>query len=488
MINNYKDLSIKELHSLLVKKEVTPLELTQYVIDLLKKDNNNAIEYLMEKEAIDYAKSLGEPEENNLLWGIPFAIKDNLSTKDVPTTASSNILNGYVPVYNATIVNKLLANKAIPVAKVTLDELAMGGTGTSGHLGMTYNPYDRSHTRLVGGSSCGSAAVTSSGIVPFALASDTGDSIRKPASYAGLVGFKPTWSRISRYGLFPFAPSLDTVGYFTRNVEDAALLLEVTAGRDDNDSTSSTKEVEKYSEYVSKSVKGMKVAVINQIFNAVKDEDIKKVFLKTVEDLKKDGVIVDFVDMDEELLSTLLPTYFVISCAEATSNNANLDGIKFGPYYDAKTYEGVMANARTKGFSELIKRRFVFGSFALMSENQHDLFVRAQRNRRRIVEATNEVLSKYDAIYLPAAPSVAPKANEKSDRLSNEYLIADNHLVIGNFAGLPSLTLPIGMKDGLPFGANVSANPFKEDVVFALSAAIENRSGLKGLYAKGEEK
>nr|MCR5332791.1 Asp-tRNA(Asn)/Glu-tRNA(Gln) amidotransferase subunit GatA [Bacilli bacterium] len=357
MINNYKDLSIRELHSLLVSKKISPVELTQYVIDLLKKDDNNAIEYLMEKEAIAYASSLGEPEENNLFWGIPFVIKDNLSTKDVPTTASSNILNGYVPVYNATVVQKLLDKKAIPVCKATLDELAMGGTGTSGHLGMTFNPYDKSHVRLVGGSSCGSAALTANGIVPLSLASDTGDSIRKPASYAGLVGFKPTWSRISRFGLFPFAPSLDTVGFFTRNVEDAALTLEVTAGRDDNDSTSSTKPVAKYSEALSKSIKGMKVAVIKEILDAVKDADIKTAFLKSVDSLKKEGAQVDYVSMDEKLLSTLLPTYFVLSCAEATSNNANLDGIKFGPYYHGKTYEEVMSNARTKGFSELIKRR-----------------------------------------------------------------------------------------------------------------------------------
>lgn len=486
MIANYKDLSIRELHALLVKKEISPVDLVKHVLTLLKQDDNNAVEYLMEKEALDIASSLGEPEENNLLWGIPFAIKDNLSTKDVPTCASSNILKGYVPVYNATVVEKLLASKAIPVAKVTLDELAMGGTGTSGHLGMTYNPYDKSHTRLVGGSSCGSAAVTSAGIVPFALASDTGDSIRKPASLAGLVGFKPTWSRISRFGLFPFAPSLDTVGYFTRNIDDAALLLNVLAGRDEKDSTSSTKEVKDYTAKLDESVSGLKVAVIKQIVDAVHDKDVRAAFDKTLAQLKLDGVVVDYVDMDKELLSTLLPTYFVISCAEATSNNANLDGIKFGPYYDGKTYEEVMSQARTKGFSELIKRRFVFGSFALMSENQHDLFLRAQRNRRRIVEAVNAILKDYDFIYLPAAPSVAPRCDEKSDRLSSEYLVADNHLVLGNFAGLPSLTLPIGFKEGLPFGANVMGRAFEDDRVFQLSKAIENHTGLRGVYAKGE--
>ncbi len=486
MIKNYCELSIEQLHDLLVKKEVTPLELTKQALELAKADKSNAIEYLMEKEALEVASSLGEPEVDNLLWGIPFIIKDNFSTKNVPTTGSSNILNGYVPVFNATVVEKLYEKHAIAIAKSTLDELAMGGTGTTGHLGITYNPHDKSHTRMVGGSSCGSAALTSAGIAPFALGSDTGDSIRKPASLAGLVGFKPTWSRVSRYGLFPFAPSLDTVGFFTRNVSDLPCLLEVVAGRDDKDSTSSTLPVGDYHSHIKDSVKGLKVAVINQVLKSFKDKDVLASFDKSVEDLKAKGVIVNYVDLDNDILTSLFPTYFVISCAEATSNNANLDGIKFGPYYDAKSYEEVIMNARTKGFSELIKRRFVFGSFSLMSENQNDLFIRAQRNRRRIVESINKILEDNDFIYLPAAPSIAPKFTDKSDKLSDEYLIADNHLCIGNFTGLPSLTLPIGIKDGMPFGANITGRAFEEAKVFQISYAIEESTGLKGLYAKGE--
>lgn len=486
MINNYKDLSIRELHELLVSKKVSPLELTEQAIKLAKEDKNNAFEYIMEKEAIEFASSLGEPEVDNLLWGIPFIIKDNMSTKGIPTTGSSNILNGYVPVYDATVVAKLYEKKAVAIAKATLDELAMGGTGTSGHLGMTYNPYDKTHTRLVGGSSCGSAASVASGIVTFALGSDTGDSIRKPASYAGLVGFKPTWSRISRYGLFPFAPSLDTVGFFSRNVEDSAIALAATAGRDDNDSTSSCKLVDDYLANLNKPVRGLKVAVIKQIVSAIKNKSVLDAFSKSLKALENRGVTVEYVDVDEELLTSLFPTYFVISCAEATSNNANLDGIKFGPYYDATTYEGVISNARTKGFSELIKRRFIFGSFALMRENQHDLFLRAQRNRRRIVDTINNILKDYDFIYAPAAPGVAPKLNEKSNRLSDEYLLADNHLVIGNFTGLPSLTLPIGMSEGLPFGANITGRAFEEAKVLQICSAIEKDTGLKGIYAKGE--
>ena len=484
----YEGKSILELHELLVSKKVTPLELTKDVIELAKKDNNNAFEYIMENEAIEIASNLGEPEANNPLWGIPFVIKDNMSTKDVPTTGSSNILKGYIPVFDATVVEKLKNAKAVPIGKTTLDELAMGGTGTSGHLGTTYNPYDKSHTRLVGGSSCGSAAVTAAGIVPFALGSDTGDSTRKPASYAGLVGLKPTWGRISRYGLFPFAPSLDTVGVFARNVTDCAIVTQVLAGRDEKDSTSSTKNVENYQEFLGKSSEKRRIAVVKEIRDAVKDKTILVAFNKTIEDFKKHGFVVNEVSMPNEMLTSLFPTYFVISCAEATSNNANMDGIKFGPLSNGTTWEEVMSEARTKGFGELIKRRFVIGSFALMKENQKELFARAQKNRRRVVDAINEILKDNDFIYLPAAPSIAPKIGEASDRLSDEYLIADNHMVLGNFAGLPSITLPIGFKDEMPFGANLMGRAFEEKDLFQVAYELEQITGLANIYAKGGNK
>ena len=480
--------SILELHELLVAKKVTPVDLAKDAIENAKRDSNNAFEYIMENEAIKIACELKEPDPNNLLWGIPFVIKDNFSTKDVPTTGSSNILNGYVPVFDATVVEKLLNAKAIPIGKTTLDELAMGGTGTSGHLGRTHNPYDKSHSRLIGGSSCGSAAATAAGIVPFALGSDTGDSVRKPASYAGLVGFKPTWSRISRYGLFPFAPSLDTVGVFARNVTDIAIITEVLSGRDEKDSTSSTKSVEKYREFLGKSCEKRNIAVIKEIVDSIKDKYVVDVFNNTLEGLKKKGFKVNEVSMPLEMLTSLFPTYFVISCAEATSNNANMDGIKFGPLSNGATWEEVMCDARTKGFGELIKRRFVIGSFALMKENQNDLFLRAQKNRRRIVEAINEILKENDFIYLPAAPSIAPKFGEASDRLSDEYLIADNHMVIGNFAGLPSITLPIGFEDGMPFGANLMGRAFDEVGVLQVSYELEQITGLANIYAKGGSK
>lgn len=481
---SYLDLTIKEMHQALVDKKVTPLELTLEAIKRAKEDNNNAFETILEKEAIEIASNLKEPEVDNIFWGIPVGIKDNFSTKGILTTGSSEILRDYVPVFNATVVQKLLDAHAVPIAKTTLDELAMGGTGTTGHKGITYNPYDPSHTRLVGGSSCGSAAMVSNAIVPFALGSDTGDSVRKPASYAGLVGFKPTWGRISRFGLFPFAPSLDHVAYFTRSVEDSALSLSLLAGRDNHDATSSTKPVEDYAKAINNPIKGVKIAVLREVVDSIDDKNILEAFNNTIKELEKQGAVVEYVDFSIKLLESIYPTYMVISCAEATSNNANLDGIKFGPRYEADTYTDVMIKARTKGFCELIRRRFIIGSFALMRENQNDLFLRAQKARRLIVNRTNEILSDYDFIYVPAAPSIAPKFSDSSDRLSNNYLIADNILVLGNFAGLPSLTLPIGKEDNMPFGANVMGRAFEEAKVFNVAKIIENIVGLENMSAR----
>jgi len=475
---NYIDLPLQELHEALVAKKVTPLELTEEALKRAHADQNNAFEYLDDEGAITFAKTLTEPEKDNPLWGIPYFAKDNFSTKGIPTTASSNILVGYVPVFDATVISKLKAAKAVMIGKTTLDELAMGGTGTTGHLGKTFNPYDPKHERMIGGSSCGSAAAVSASIVPFALGSDTGDSVRKPASYAGLIGMKPTWGRISRYGLFPFAPSLDHVGYFSRDVYTSAVLLDVLAGRDPHDSTSSMKEVEHYEADLKKPVKGLKIAVLKMVTDSIKDEEIKKHFYSSLEGLKKEGVEVDFVEFGKDLLESLYATYIVISCAEATSNDANLDGIKFGPYKGGKTYQEVMYNARTAGFSELIKRRFVIGSYCLMRENQEELFLRAQRNRAKIVERTNEILEDHDFILALAAPSIAPLFAQASDKLSDEYLIADNHLCLGNFAGLPSITLPLGYKSGMPYGVNFMGRAFEEKKLFQISQAFETLTGL----------
>ena len=484
-MKRYLHLSITELHKLLVAKEITPSDLVEEALLLAKNDDNNAFEYIMEKEAREFVNKLSPLEENldNPLWGIPFVIKDNFSTKDVPTCASSNILKGYVPVYSSEVYTRLINKGAIPIAKTTLDELAMGGSGTTGHLGKTFNPWDKSHTHQVGGSSCGSAAATAAGIVPFAIGSDTGDSVRKPASYDALVGMKPSWGRISRFGLFPFAPSLDHVAYFTRNVKDSALLLNALAGRDDKDSSSSYEPVEDYASSLNDR-SPRKFAVIKEIYDSISNKDIRSSFENSVNQLKNAGFTVDFVSIDESLLKAIYPAYIIISCAEATSNNANLDGIKFGPRGEGNSYQEIMINTRTKGFSELIRRRFVIGSYSLLRENQEELFLRAQKARRLIVNEINKVLETYDAIYLPASPTTAPLFEGTSDKLSNEYLVADNHLAIANFAGLPSITLPLGFSDGLPFGVNLTCRAFKEKDMFKMAQDVENITGLKDLVAK----
>ena len=477
-------LSLKDIHAALLKGEVTPLELTNEAIELAKKDDNNSFEYICEKEALEKVSKLDSSKKDNLLYGIPVVIKDNYSTKDVPTTASSNILTGYVPVFDSEVVRRLEEAGAILIGKTTMDELAMGGSGTTGHLGTTYNPWDKSKTHLIGGSSCGSAAAVAAGIVPYSIGSDTGDSVRKPASFGALVGLKPTWGRISRFGLFPFATSLDHVAYFTRNVYDSAALLNVLAGRDDKDFSSSFNPVEDYTKRIDESIKGKKIAVIKEIHDSLTNKTVIEAFSKNIEGLKAKGAIVDFVSIDPKLLKAIFPTYIIISCCESTSNNANLDGIKFGLREPGETFEEVMTNTRTKGFSKFIKRRFVIGSYSLLRENADELFIRAQKCRRLIVNAFNKVLEKYDAIYCPASPNAAPLISDSSDVLSDEYLIADNFMAFANMGGMPSITLPLGFDNGLPFGGNLTAKPFDESNLFSIAKAIEEVTGLKDLVAK----
>lgn len=477
------DLTIKEIHEALKNKETTSLELTLEAIKRAKENNDNAFEIIVEEEAIKRAKEIDALPFNDskIMWGIPYVAKDNFSTKDIETTGSSNILNGYVPLFNATVINLLNENGAILIAKATLDELAMGGTGTSGHKGITYNPYDKTHTHLIGGSSCGSAASVSSGIVPFALGSDTGDSVRKPASFSGLVGFKPTWGLVSRYGLFPFAPSMDHVAYFTRSVLDASLLMNVLSKHDEYDSTSSFKERPVTYVPENSKISGKKIGILKEVYDSIDNKTMKDSFDNLMNKLKEEGATVDFVSIDKNLLASIYPAYIVISSAEATSNNANLDGIKFGPYYDGKSYQDVMIKARTNGFSNLIKRRFVLGSYALMSENQEEVFLRAQKIRHLLVNKVNEIFKDYDSIVGLAGPTTAPLINGSSDKLSDTYLIADNYLAIGNFGGFPSITLPLGFENGLPFGINFTNKPFDEVNLFEISMKVEELTGFKNL-------
>ena len=437
-------------------------------------DKLNATITAIDPTDIDYDKLEGK------LKGIPVALKDNVSTKGIKTTAASRILDNYYPVYDATIVEKLRKEGAVFVAKASMDELAMGGSNLTSMIGPCHNPYDLN--RISGGSSGGSAVLVASGAVSVAIGSDTGDSVRKPAGYCGVVGVKPTYGRISRYGIIPYASSLDHVGYFTRNIKDASLVLEVLAGRDDHDMTSSFEKVDEYSKLLNSNVEGKKILVFDNVVENIREDIIINSFNNVIKGLEEKGAVIKHVRFDDKLMKALFPTYFIIANAEATANHSNLDGIRFGHRVDGNTIEEIMINTRTRGFSSFIKQRFVVGSYSLFEENQERLLKKAQRVRRLIVDEVMKELKDADCLIAPASGNVAPliKGN-KSDELTPEYLIAENHLVIGNFGGLPSLTQPMGFKDNLPFGVNITCNPFKEADMFNIALAIEEITGLKDL-------
>ena len=425
-------------------------------------------------------------ESNSLLNGITYALKDNFSTKGILSTSSSNILKDYVPVYDSTAYKKLKEAGAVLVGKTVLDELAMGGTGTTGHTGIVKNPWDS--TRQIGGSSAGSASSVALGIVPFSIGSDTGDSIRKPAAFGGIVGFKPTYGRISRYGLFAFASSLDHVGCFTRCVKDAAIVTDILKGKDERDMTSLPDENINYTDMLENDIKGKKLFYIKEVVdlemykNAGSETlEVLNKFKETVEKCRELGFIVEEVSIDEKLLKAIYPSYMTISCAEATSNNSNLTGIPFGPRGEGNNINDIMFDARTKGFSELIKRRFILGSYILQKENQERLFKNAQRLRRIIVDKMNELFKTYDGMILPASGGIAPKFEDSIDRMSDRYLILENHMAIANFGGFPSITIPNGFVNNMPIGLNITGPQFKDGETLNIAYKIEEKLGFKGL-------
>lgn len=422
-------------------------------------------------------------ESNSLIDGIPYSLKDNFSTKGILTTGSSNILKNYVPVYDATVYKKLTNAGGVLIGKTVLDELAMGGTGTTGHTGIVKNPWDKK--RQIGGSSAGSAASVALGIVPFSIGSDTGDSVRKPAAFGGVVGFKPTYGRISRYGLFAFASSLDHVGCLARSVRDCAIVTDILKGKDEKDMTSLPDENISYLDLLDNDIKGRKLFYIKEVVNVKAcDSETKEVldkFKKTIDELKSIGFIIDEVSIDEKLLKAIYPSYMTISCAEATSNNSNLTGIPFGPRGKGNNINDIMFDARTKGFSELIKRRFILGSYILQRENQERLFKNAQRLRHIIVDKMNELYKEYDAMILPASGGVAPKFDSEIDRMSDRYLVLENHMAIANFGGFPSITIPSGFVEGMPIGINITGRCFEDGLTLNIANKIEEKLGYKGL-------
>jgi aspartyl-tRNA(Asn)/glutamyl-tRNA(Gln) amidotransferase subunit A len=420
--------------------------------------------------AVTIIEPVDEGKEGKLA-GVPVILKDNINTKGIRTTASSKILDNYIPVYDAAVTEKLKAAGAVITAKASMDELGMGGTNKNAATGPVHNYWNHDH--ISGGSSGGCAVLMAAGAADLAVGTDTGDSVRKPAAYNGVVGVKPTYGRISRYGIIPYASSLDHVGYFTRNVKDAALALEVLAGRDDRDMTSSFLPVPEYSKDLNGDLKGKRIGILETVLDEVKDEVILEAFRNLEKKLEAKGAVLVRKEMPKELMELIAPVYKTIANAEATANHSNLDGIRFGVRKEGDSVEEVMTASRTAGFSSYVRARFVIGSYSLFEENQDRLFRKAQKIRRLIVDAYMDLFKDVDGILTIAAPTVAPLMESSSDARFADESFAEDHMQLANFSGCPSITLPLGFEDGLPFGVNLTCRPFEEQELFDLAYGIE---------------
>lgn len=480
------ELSIEKLHELLINGEVSSDELVKEAIEKSKKLQKKCNPFVT---IIEDAK--GEKITDNLLSGIPYGIKDNYSTKGILSTGSSNTLKDYVPFFDATAVVNLKKVGAVAVNKTALDEFGMGGTGTTAHTGIIKNPWDIN--RMCAGSSSGSACAVASGVYPFALGSDTGDSIRKPAAFCGIVGYKPTYGMISRYGLFPFASSLDHCGVLTRSVKDAAIVVDAMKGKDDKDLTTwDSSKIHLYNS-IDGNVQGKKLFYIKEIADLDNypnaSDELKKhlsIFNDSIEKLRKLGVVIDEISIDKNLLDVIPSVYVCLSCAEATSNLSNLTGIIFGPRGKGNTYIEMMKDYRTNGFSPLIKRRLVIGSYILQKENQERYFVNAGRVRRLIVDKIKKLFKDYDGLILPVSTGIAPYLDGSKDELSkDDTAILEEHLQIGNFGGFPSITIPNGFIDDMPVGINITGNCYDDANVLNIAYALESTMNYKGMIAGG---
>ena len=476
--------SITELHELLKNNEVTSQELIE---ESLKKSHEVQEKYNAFVTILDDAKA--EEVTDNLLSGIPYGVKDNYSTKGILTTGSSNTLKDYVPFFNATAIEKLNDAGAVKVNKTVMDEFGMGGTGTTGHTGIVLNPWDR--TRICAGSSSGSACAVAAGVYPYALGTDTGDSIRKPAAYCGIVGYKPTYGMISRYGVFPFASSLDHLGVLARSVKDCAIVVDTMKGIDKNDMTSWDSETIHLADSLTTDSKGKKLCYVKELCDISNypnaDEELKlhlENFHKTVELCKTLGMEVEEVSIDRKLLNASYSTYVVIHSAEATSNMSNLTGIIFGPRGEGNNYIEMIKDHRTKGFSPLIKRRFIIGSYVLQKENKDRYFNNAQRVRRLLVNSWKDLFRTYDAVISPVGIGPAKKLEDLNKKYDTNTIALDEQLQIGNFGGFPSITIPNGFINNLPVGMNITGNCYDDINVLNIAATLENAMEYKNQIAK----
>lgn len=465
--------TIDELHTLLLSKEISAKELTQATLDDIKarEDAVGSFITLAEEKALSQAEAIDARgiDPNNVMSGIPFAVKDNISTEGILTTAASKMLYNYEPIFNATAIEKAYAKDMIVIGKTNMDEFAMGGSTETSYFKKTKNAWD--HSKVPGGSSGGSATAVASGQVRLSLGSDTGGSIRQPAAFNGIVGMKPTYGTVSRFGLIAFGSSLDQIGPFSQTVKENAQLLNVIAGSDDKDSTSAPVQIADYTSAIGKDIKGMKIALPKEYLGEGIDPKIKENILEAAKQFEKLGATVEEVSLPHSKYGVAV--YYIIASSEASSNLQRFDGIRYGyRAQDAKTLEEIYVNTRSQGFGEEVKRRIMLGTFSLSSGYYDAYFKKAGQVRTLIIQDFEKVFADYDLIIGPTAPTVAFGLDTLNHAPVSMYL-ADLLTIPVNLAGLPGISIPSGFVDGLPVGLQLIGPKYSEERIYQAAAAFE---------------
>ena len=475
-MSKYLDLSIEEINKLLKEKKVTPTDLVNECFERIEANEDLKAFITLDKEgALKTAKELEGKEVDNILFGIPIAVKDNICTLNLQTTAGSHILEGFVPIYDATLIKKVREKNMIIVGKTSMDEFGMGSSSRTCYYGAPRNPWNKN--KIPGGSSGGSASAVSARLVPFALGTDTGGSIRQPSSYCGIVGMRPTYGRVSRFGVIAFASSLDQVGTMARNVRENAELLNILCGRDDNDLTSSYEEVPDFTKDLGKPIKGMKIGVPNFFLSDIVNEEIREKFKETIKLLEKAGAKVDYIDIHH--IDKAVVLYQIISYGEASSNLARYDGVRYGfSNKDAKTVDELYMKTRGEGFGAEVKRRIMVGSYLLSGENAKIYYDKALTIRDDVKKSFKENFKKYDLIIGPTTCTCAYDMDDAMDDPLKSVL--DDILVIPvNMAGLPGMSVPIGFnKEHMPIGMQIIGDEFDEVTMYKLASFIEKELNL----------
>lgn len=468
--------TISQIREALTSKKISSLELTQSFLKKIKdlEEKVHAFIHITEEEAISQAKSIDEiiakGGELPPLAGVPIAIKDNMCLEGVPTTCSSRILENFIPPYNATVIEQIKKEKLIILGKTNMDEFAMGSSTENSAFGPSRNPWDLE--RVPGGSSGGSAAAVGSGEVVLALGSDTGGSIRQPASLCGVVGVKPTYGRVSRYGLVAFASSLDQIGPFSKDIRDSALLLEVISNYDIMDSTSVKKDVPDYTASLEKGVKGLRLGLPEEYFGEGLDKEVEKSVMNGARLLEKEGAILKKVSLPHTEYA--VAAYYLIATAEASSNLARYDGVRYTSRIDdPKDLLGLYERTRQNGFGNEVKRRIMLGTYGLSAGYYDAYYLKALKVRRLIKEDFDKAFEEVDAILTPTSPSVAFKIGEKTKEPLKMYL-SDIYTISANLSGIPAISLPGGFsKEGLPIGLQLMAKPFEEELLFQIGGTFQ---------------